>query len=157
MIILPLKNLDREGVRLQGSVHCSKMMLESEPHAAFSSPISYDLSARPVSGGVVVKGTVSTVMDCQCGRCLRRYQHRVDLRNVCHFYEKSAKEEIDLTPDIREDIIIALPQNFICGEGCKGLCTICGGDRNLKSCKCKAENKPDAAWQALDVLFKKKK
>jgi uncharacterized protein len=107
-----------------------------------------------VSGGVIVEGTVTTVMDCQCGKCLRAYQHPVNLRNICHFYEKSSKEEIDLTPDIREDILISLPQNFICDESCKGLCPVCGADRNRKSCKCRAEKKPDAAWQALDGLFK---
>jgi uncharacterized protein len=46
---------------------------------------------------------------------------------------------LDLTPLVREQLILSLPMSARCKEGCKGLCAVCGGDRNLEDCGHKAE------------------
>jgi uncharacterized protein len=45
-------------------------------------------------------------------------------------------EEIDLTPLIDEQIILALPTRPLCSEECKGLCPSCGKDLNTETCDC---------------------
>jgi uncharacterized protein len=37
---------------------------------------------------------------------------------------------VDLTANMREDIILELPQRALCAEDCKGLCPHCGKDLN---------------------------
>ena len=41
---------------------------------------------------------------------------------------------IDLDPILREQVLLALPMNVVCREDCKGLCSTCGEDLNVKNC-----------------------
>ena len=47
-------------------------------------------------------------------------------------------EEIDLTPLVHEQSILALPTRPLCGEGCRGLCPRCGANLNAAPCGCPA-------------------
>lgn len=49
-------------------------------------------------------------------------------------------DEIDLSPLIREQIILALPTRPLCRESCKGLCAHCGTNLNLQTCDCTASS-----------------
>jgi DUF177 domain-containing protein len=48
-------------------------------------------------------------------------------------------EDIDLSPLIREQILLALPTRPLCREDCRGLCPQCGANLNLGPCGCRAE------------------
>lgn len=60
-------------------------------------------------------------------------------------------ERIDLTEVIREQILLDLPEQVFCREGCKGLCPQCGANRNLIDCKCE-DGEVDPRWAALKNL-----
>lgn len=47
-------------------------------------------------------------------------------------------EEIDLSPLIMEQVMLALPTRPLCAEDCRGLCSRCGADLNLGACGCSA-------------------
>lgn len=47
-----------------------------------------------------------------------------------------SEKEIDLTPFVREQVLLALPTRPLCGEDCHGLCPGCGADLNEDSCRC---------------------
>lgn len=44
--------------------------------------------------------------------------------------------EIDLRPDLEQEVVMALPQRPLCKEACRGLCPVCGSDLNQKTCSC---------------------
>jgi len=46
---------------------------------------------------------------------------------------------VDLSPLLREQILLALPTRALCKESCKGLCPQCGANLNITSCNCSAE------------------
>jgi uncharacterized protein len=90
----------------------------------------------------------------ECARCAEDFQFRLvvpfaavfvprehaateeDDEDVdLYFYEH---DEVDLTPLLRESILLALPTLPLCQEGCRGLCPRCGINRNLDSCDCDA-------------------
>lgn len=48
-------------------------------------------------------------------------------------------EGIDLTPLIREQLLLALPTRPLCSDSCRGLCPRCGANLNNAQCKCAAE------------------
>jgi DUF177 domain-containing protein len=48
-------------------------------------------------------------------------------------------EEIDLTPLVHEQAILALPTRPLCREGCLGLCARCGANLNAGPCGCPAQ------------------
>ena len=65
------------------------------------------------------------------------------------FYEGS---EIDVGQIISEQVALEQPMIDLCRPGCKGLCSRCGVNRNLKPCSCEAptlEKSPFAALKAL--------
>jgi len=45
-------------------------------------------------------------------------------------------DQIDLAPLLQEQVILALPTRPLCDENCKGLCSSCGANLNLESCRC---------------------
>ena len=47
---------------------------------------------------------------------------------------------IDLSVGIREAIVLSIPITLLCHEGCRGLCPVCGINKNTKKCKCKVED-----------------
>jgi uncharacterized protein len=51
------------------------------------------------------------------------------------FYEG---DHVDLSPLVREQIILALPTRPLCRDDCKGLCATCGENLNTQACACTA-------------------
>ena len=45
-------------------------------------------------------------------------------------------EDVDLSPFVREQALLALPLRSLCGEECRGLCPGCGVDLNHSECSC---------------------
>jgi uncharacterized protein len=60
-------------------------------------------------------------------------------------------ESIDVDDLVREQVILSLPSRALCREECKGLCSVCGIDKNLKDCECESHPR-DPRWAALDDL-----
>jgi uncharacterized protein len=58
---------------------------------------------------------------------------------------------IDITEDVRQTILIAVPLKLLCSEQCKGLCPTCGKNLNEGACSCKEEI-VDARWEQLRQL-----
>jgi uncharacterized protein len=59
--------------------------------------------------------------------------------------------EIDVTGDIRDAILLAVPIKILCSDRCKGLCPHCGTNLNLEQCNCPTT--PDnPQWEQLRKL-----
>ncbi len=63
----------------------------------------------------------------------------------------AADGKIDMAEVVREQILLALPNQVFCCADCKGLCAKCGANRNLIDCKC-AGDEIDPRWAALKNL-----
>ena len=64
---------------------------------------------------------------------------KVDLKNYEVERVYISGNNIDLSVGIREAIVLSLPITFLCCEQCRGLCPVCGINRNKTKCKCKVE------------------
>jgi uncharacterized protein len=64
------------------------------------------------------------------------------------FYEGGGLELEDI---LREQILLALPMQRVCREDCKGICPICGKNRNQSACDCSTPTVDDR-WGALRNL-----
>ena len=49
-------------------------------------------------------------------------------------------DHIDLSPLMREQIVLALPTRPLCRDDCKGLCPTCGANLNTQACACTASS-----------------
>lgn len=115
-----------------------------------------------------VHGNLSGDMQVACARCLEPIRLSVS-GPVDLFYRpmaQIAREEevaiteaeaemgfyegggIELADVIREQVTMVLPMRSICREDCRGICPICGKNRNREMCGC-AESFSDPRWEAL--------
>ena len=115
------------------------------------------------------QGSVSGSIEGTCSRCLKSYSLPLEkefslLLLPASLEPKSgalnrdemglsyySAEEIDLSPLIREQVLLALPIRPLCAEQCRGLCASCGADLNQGPCRCApAQGDPRmAAFRAL--------
>lgn len=61
---------------------------------------------------------------------------------------------VDITEVVREALLLSLPMTTLCKEECKGLCDICGIDKNTQECSCE-EQKINPRFAVLQGLLKK--
>jgi uncharacterized protein len=118
---------------------------------------------------VVIAGHIDSTVPVVCGRCTEEFPVHVhavtDVRLVprpptgdrvelgsddldLDFYRGG---EVDLGTLVESETALALPMKPLCREDCRGLCPVCGGNRNVVACTC-AERAPDPRLGALRDL-----
>lgn len=63
--------------------------------------------------------------------------------------------QVDLSVPAWEALVLELPMQPVCKPTCRGLCPICGGDRNLDECGCRVDE-VDSRLKALEGLLEAK-
>jgi uncharacterized protein len=118
-------------------------------------------------GEVRIQGRYTVDMTSQCDRCLGRARFALDA-GFDLFYQPAsviARDEevaIDegeaeigfyegggmvLEDILREQVLLSLPMQRVCSDVCKGICPVCGKNRNETGCECKVETH-DERWGA---------
>lgn len=64
------------------------------------------------------------------------------------FYELPG---LNLSDVLMEQILLWLPMRSLCRDDCKGICPVCGANRNLTACGCEVP-KSDSRWDALKSI-----
>lgn len=124
------------------------------------------------SGGELrIQGRYTVEMASLCDRCLTSARFPLDLGfdlfyRPASFIAREEEVEIDegeaeigfyehggiqLEDILREQVLLALPMQRVCSEACKGICPVCGRNRNETACDCKVESTDDR-WGALRKL-----
>lgn len=152
MIKINVLQLERQEADISGTEGAEFLDIENSELIQFKDKVLYQLHASLVNRGVLVAGSVKTQIHCVCGRCLKEFDQVAENASVCRYYEDVTEPELDITEDIREDMLLSIPINYLCSEDCKGLCGHCGADLNKKSCKCHEKKSGSDAWDALNDL-----
>jgi uncharacterized protein len=153
---------------------------DPELAAALDAPIAADVRAHRMGQDLYVEGRVQGELALECGRCLARYRaplsepfrlvltpagsrvpaepeaaRALARHGLCLGDELETGwyqgHEIELDGIVQELLALALPVQPVCREDCKGLCPVCGADRNLGSCDC-GESRPKTPFAALEAL-----
>ena len=121
-----------------------------------------NLVVQNLDARVLLNGTLEATGTAECGRCLTSFTCRwpvaVDLM-VLRDVDTDEEEgetllivqragEVDLRGALRESAVLTFPHAPVCREDCRGLCPICGVDRNKTECKCEEEDF-DPRWEGL--------
>ena len=155
MISFSVSRLEKEDIRLEGEEPPEFVILAGSEPFTVVSPVRYELDVSRVSGGALVTGTCATEISGECGRCLSKVSRRLETEEFRIFVEIPAGVEVcDISEDIRTEVTLALPMNLLCREDCRGLCPVCGADRNRTKCSCKVDggSSGSSVWSALDDL-----
>jgi uncharacterized protein len=128
--------------------------------------LELDLRLESVMDGVLVSGTVTAPVSGECGRCLGTVSDTLDVRiQELFVYPEAATAHddddevaqlvgdlLDLTPTLRDAVVLALPINPLCDEDCQGLCATCG-ERLDDLPADHSHDTTDARWGALAGLL----
>jgi uncharacterized metal-binding protein YceD (DUF177 family) len=124
-----LHHLEAHGLHLQGELDLEE--LDIDPHdevIRLSRPLQYDLEAEKLEKSLLIQGRLHLDLDCQCVRCLKPFHYRLDLSHwTCHLplegeeHAAVVNDCVDLTPYVREDILLEFPRHPVCGPECRGL------------------------------------
>jgi uncharacterized protein len=149
-MIIEVGKIPESGIILEAE-ESPHIMEETLDAVECSQPIHVKVSVNLVGRTLVVQGRIITTAVLECNRCLKKFDHHIEVADYHFIREVSSDETIDLTDSIREDIILELPMKRLCSPGCKGLCPICGRDRNLSMCHCQEPQSP-GPFSQLDSL-----
>ncbi|QSR85059.1 DUF177 domain-containing protein [Methylacidimicrobium sp. B4] len=115
-------SLSAEPLRVQALLQPAILGLD-EPAARGKDPISIDLSLFLIDDLVLGRGRVETTVELQCGRCCRWMPWPIRLPDFQVRLRPPLPLWIDLTPFVREDILLALPMVAVCDERAAGGCS----------------------------------
>ncbi|PIQ08883.1 MAG: hypothetical protein COW71_09370 [Ignavibacteriales bacterium CG18_big_fil_WC_8_21_14_2_50_31_20] len=64
------------------------------------------------------------------------------------YYLSPDDDKIDLTNDAIENAVLTIPMKVLCKEDCKGICLVCGVNKNETDCNC-AIDTGSSVWEPL--------
>lgn len=96
-------------------------------------PITVSASISKAEQAILVQADVQGMMEVTCARCLEPFDVPLRTRPTLS-YEVRPNEIVDITNDIRQEIILAYPMIPVCRPDCKGLCPVCGQNLNEAAC-----------------------
>ena len=151
-----LRLLEKESIQLDGDILGSELAPDFHDELMrLSHPVEYELTVDRQSESLLVIGSLRTHVDCECSRCLKSFVLSVQLDEFSVLSPLEGEDALpvdgdfaDLTPSLREDILLALPTNPLCGPDCRGLKPK-GQSRELQV---REQAEPNSAWSALDNL-----
>ena len=95
---------------------------------------------------IVINASIKTKLKLNCSRCLDTFIYPIDIDIEERFTNDPDLEDdgimfvdgdtIDITEIIENCIISTLPIKRLCKEDCKGLCSVCGANKNVENCSC---------------------
>ncbi|MBM4080346.1 MAG: DUF177 domain-containing protein [Planctomycetes bacterium] len=136
--------------------------------------VDVSLTAFKVQQAIHVSGTARTTIRIECARCLKEVPHALSSRFQMVFKESVAGDgraeqqvgegdvgityftghEIEVGPEIRQSLLLAMPMRLLCKADCKGLCPQCGRDLNSGPCRCVADSRKEQPATMADLMKK---
>jgi uncharacterized protein len=134
-------------------------------------PVEATLHLRRNPTGVLVRGQISSDLQLHCSRCFELFtlpvneefevQYRGPLGGEVGEEHELARDELDVNfldesrinveGLVRENVLLTLPAQPVCHEGCRGLCPRCGMNLNRGTCSC-TSTPIDPRWSSLESL-----
>ena len=168
-----VQELERRKIRFDVSIPPGE--IEYDNNLRQAGPLETDGSVELLAntlGEIRVRGHLNVTMETDCDRCLETARFPID-SDFDLFYRPqppdgrpSAEVELHegeaeigfyaggglhLNDILREYVLLSMPMHPVCSEACKGICPVCGQNRNVRACAC--EVKPvDDRWAALKRL-----
>lgn len=164
MLRADLRELARAGaVETRGELKQDDPALEGTDVALREPVVVGGRLQRIGEGRFYWQGTLDIVVQSECRRCLTPVATPLSLKIGALFaQDPEALEDpdaypvpqeataVDVTPAIREELLLTAPRYVVCRDDCKGLCPQCGKDLNAGPCGCVPAT--EARWQPLKAL-----
>ena len=151
-----LRHLAEHAVVLKGDLQPAELAIDTHDEMIeISDPCRYSVEIQRLDESLLIQGQLQLDLTCQCVRCLKRFKMPLKINPWVSHLPLQGEEAIpvsndcvDLTPVVREDILLEFPQHPLCKPDCRGL------DKKPSS-QARSSKKADptpSAWNTLDKL-----
>lgn len=156
-LIVNLRHLEEHDVTLCGELPLAELDLDPRDEMIrVLQPLRHDLEVQLLDRSLLVRGSLRLTLTCQCVRCLKPFERELELNPWTRHLPLEGEESVplandcaDLTPCVREDILLEFPRHPLCRPGCPGL-------EKMKTGAAKKTDGKDqmapSAWAELDKL-----
>ena len=156
-LVVNLRHLEAHEAHLAGEVSVAELDIDCRDEVIqVTRPLQYELDVQKLDEGLLLQGRLSLVLDCECVRCLKPIQYLLELKEwACHIplegedQAKIVNDCVDLTPYVREDILLEFPRHPLCKPECHGLPKTVLGKAKKPRGKTEAGS---SAWAELNKL-----
>lgn len=158
-LLVNCRHLAAHDVHLQGEMPVSELDIDTMDEAIQTGgPLAYDLQVEQFEGGLLVTGEMHLDLECQCVRCLKDFTYHLNLEHWTRHLPLEGEERVpvvndcvDLTPFVREDMLLEFPQHPLCETECRGLPETDRG-KAKKPSGASQDQQASSAWAELDKL-----
>jgi uncharacterized protein len=140
-----LKQIPVHGLHLDGDENCPINDLEAEGIRCAGS-LHYNIDVGVAGGALWARGSLSQPVELRCVSCLETFMHEIYVPAFAVHTELHVPETVDLTPFMREDLLLNLPAHPRCDKDGNRVCEA----KRLETVEQDTTRKPD--WSALDKL-----
>ena len=159
-LLVNLRHLESQSVRLRGELPMEELDIDTRDEVIrVESPLQYDLEVEKFEGGLLAQGRLAVELRCQCVRCLTVFNRLISIDHWTRHLPLEGEEPVpvvndcvDLTPGVREDMLLEFPQHPLCAPDCRGLPNSRLGELENTS----RINRPEMGSTAWDELNKLK-
>ncbi len=159
-LLINLRHLEKKALTLRGELSPEELEINSfDELVRAKPPVTYDLEVERLESQILVRGRLRVDLACECARCLKPYTQELELADwvVSLPLEGEEKAEVindcvDLTPYIREDILLAFPPHPLCETQCGGLTNLLEQHTEKAPGGLKESNPASSAWAELNKL-----
>jgi uncharacterized protein len=133
-----------------------QVALEPFEGIRFPEPARVELDVRASGDMLEIAGTIDVKIYGECDRCLNEVERPMHV---------DVDEQLDVGPEAQTDpfgtsnvltgdrldvkdlttqlVVSSVPLGLLCGEDCRGICPVCGENKNTGACSCKPETTGD--------------
>jgi uncharacterized protein len=135
----------------------------------FGGNIEVDVEINKVHNQLILDSSILVNAVYECDRCAASFysplrteykmvympgMEPLDTASDNIAYLSVEADSIDISSDVRDFTILAIPMKKLCSEECKGLCPRCGKNLNEGDCSCNIDEN-DVRWLPLMELKNK--
>lgn len=140
------------GSVLEGLEPAAVLAWEDERFLRCEGDVAYRFTVERVSDELIVRGSLDLAVALRCSRCAEFFSTSIGVSDFLRAYPApEGTDVVDVTEDLREELILHIPSFAVCKEACLGVCAQCGVNLNHTACGCEEDDRPNA-WSALDAL-----
>jgi uncharacterized metal-binding protein YceD (DUF177 family) len=140
-----LKQIPVQGLHLDGDEDCPIHDLDPEGIRC-AGPLHYNIDVGIAGGALWARGSLSQPVELRCVSCLEKFVHEIRVPAFAVHTELCGPETVDLTPFMREDLLLNLPAHPRCDRDGNRVCNAKRPETLEQDIKRKSD------WSALDKL-----
>jgi uncharacterized protein len=158
-LLLNIRHLQSGPITLRGELDLEDLDIQAlDELIRPAGSLRYELTAEHQEKGILLQGCLELPLTCECARCLQSFGSTVVLKDWACLLPYEGEDQVslhndcvDLTPYLREDTLLALPQRPLCRAECRGL-PEGGAGESARPGGALPPTEGSSAWSELDKL-----